>query len=173
VQTRVEHDDGERQHVARVRVGEDVGVELAVALRERLHHAVDLLRLARKPEAPEELAQRLHQDQIRKVVQVHEGLEHLLVERRLLAQVVADGRLAQTLAPKQRHRQWRVKCAKMRHLPVEESCDVLRSVLQQSLLHQELDALLGVHVELLAAQGQLLGPRRVFAATKKTDNLRR
>ena len=99
VQTRVEHDDGERQHVARVRVGEDVGVELTVALRERLHHAVDLLRLARKPEAPEELAQRLHQDQIRKVVQVHERLEHLLVERRLFAQVIADGRLAQPLAP--------------------------------------------------------------------------
>ena len=55
---------------------------------------------------------------------------------------------------------------KMSHLPVEESGDILRSVLQQSLLHQELDALLGVHVELLAAQGQLLGPRRVFAATK-------
>ena len=30
VQARVQHDDGEGQHVARVRVGEDVGVEVAV-----------------------------------------------------------------------------------------------------------------------------------------------
>ena len=55
----VEHDDGEGEDVARVRVAEDVGVELAVALRERLHHAVDLLRLARQPKRPQELAQSL------------------------------------------------------------------------------------------------------------------
>ena len=47
--------------------------------------------------------------------------------------------------------------------PVEEGGDVLRRVVQQALLDQELDALLGVHVELFPAQRQLLGPRRVFA----------
>ena len=68
---------------------------------ERLHHAIDLLRLARKPETPEKLAQRLHQDEISKVVQVDERLEHLLVERTLLAQIITDGRLAQALTPAQ------------------------------------------------------------------------
>ena len=41
----VEHDDSKGEDVAGVRVGEDVRVELAVTLRKRLHHAVNLLRL--------------------------------------------------------------------------------------------------------------------------------
>ena len=52
VQRGVKHDDGERQHVARVRVGEYVRVQLAVPLREGLHHPIYLLRLARQPEGP-------------------------------------------------------------------------------------------------------------------------
>jgi hypothetical protein len=43
----VEHDDGEGEYVAGVRVLEDVLVELAVALRKTLHHPVNLLRFAR------------------------------------------------------------------------------------------------------------------------------
>ncbi len=39
----------------------------------------------------------LDEDQVGEVVQVDEGLEHLLVQRRLLAEVVADRRLAQSL----------------------------------------------------------------------------
>lgn len=56
VKRRVQHDDGEAEHVASVRVCEDIGIELAVALGETLHHAVDLLRLAGQPETPEELS---------------------------------------------------------------------------------------------------------------------
>lgn len=57
VQRRVEHNDGERQHVARVGILEDIIVALAFAvpLREALHHAVYLLRLARQSKTPEEL----------------------------------------------------------------------------------------------------------------------
>lgn len=58
VQRGVEHDYGEAEHVARVSIREDVRVELAVALREALHHAVDLLSLARQSEAPQELSGR-------------------------------------------------------------------------------------------------------------------
>ena len=45
------------------------------------------------------LPERLDDDEIGEVVQVDERFEHLLVERALLAEVVADGRLAQSLAP--------------------------------------------------------------------------
>ena len=54
----VEHDDGEGEDEASVRVLEDFRVELAVTPRERLHHPVNLLRLAWQPEAPEELPER-------------------------------------------------------------------------------------------------------------------
>ena len=45
----VEHDDGEAEDVAGVALLEEPRVLLAVALRERLHDPVDLLRLARQP----------------------------------------------------------------------------------------------------------------------------
>lgn len=51
----VQHDDGEAQHVAGVGVREDVRVELAVALGEAFHHAIDLLRLAWQPKTPQKL----------------------------------------------------------------------------------------------------------------------
>jgi len=46
------------------RIGEDVGVELAVSLGERLHHAVDLLRLSRQSKTPQELPNQLHLNQL-------------------------------------------------------------------------------------------------------------
>lgn len=52
VERRVQHDDGEAEHVTSVRVGEDVRVQLTIALGEALHHAVDFLRLAGQPKAP-------------------------------------------------------------------------------------------------------------------------
>jgi hypothetical protein len=55
VQARVEHDDGKREDVTRVRVVKFVGFELTVALRTRLHHAVYLLRLAGETEGPQKL----------------------------------------------------------------------------------------------------------------------
>lgn len=76
-------------------IGEDVGIELAVTLSKRLHHAVNLLGFARQPEAPQELPECLDDDEIRKVVQVDERLEDLFVEGALLAKVVANGRLIQ------------------------------------------------------------------------------
>ena len=56
VQARVEHDDGEGEDVAGVRVGEDVRVELAVPLGEALHHAVNLLGLAGQTKTPQKLS---------------------------------------------------------------------------------------------------------------------
>ena len=78
--------------------GEDVRVEFAVSLGEALHHPVDLLALSGQPEAPEELPERLHQDQVAEVVQVDEGGQHGDVEVGPFAQVVADGLLVQALA---------------------------------------------------------------------------
>jgi len=46
VQRCIEHYNGEAEHVAGVRVGEYIRIQLAIALCEGLHHAVDLLRLA-------------------------------------------------------------------------------------------------------------------------------
>lgn len=100
VQRRVQHDDREAQHIAGVRVGEDVRIQLAVALREALHHAIDLLRFAGQPERPQELAQRLHQDQIGEIVQFDESLQHLLVEVVLLAEIIACERRANRKAIK-------------------------------------------------------------------------
>ena len=138
VQRRVQHDDGEAEHVTGVRVGEYVRVQLAVPLREALHHTVDFLRLAGQPERPEELPERLHQDQVREVVQLDERAQHPLVEVVTLAEVIADRRFVQALAL------------------VQELGDVLRRRCQQIVLDQVLDALLRVHVELLTADRRLL-----------------
>ena len=78
--------------------GENIGVEFAVSLGEALHHAVDLLALPGQSEAPEELPQRLHQDQVAEVVQLDEGGQHADVEVVPLAQVVPDGALVEALA---------------------------------------------------------------------------
>lgn len=81
-------------------------------------------------------------------MQVDEGPQHALVEVVALAQVVADGCLVEALAL------------------VQERGHVLARVAQQAVLDEELDALLGVHVELLAADGHLLRPRVVFALVR-------
>ena len=59
VQAGVEHDDGKAEHVAGVGVGEDVRVELTIALGKSFHHTVNLLSFAWQSEAPEELPQSL------------------------------------------------------------------------------------------------------------------
>ena len=138
MQGRVQHDDGEAEHVTGVRVGEYVRVQLAVPLREAFHHPVDFLRLAGQPERPEELPERLHQDQVREIVQLDERAQHPLVEIVPLAEVIADRCFVQALAL------------------VEELGDVLRRRRQQIVLDQVLDALLRVHVELLATDRRLL-----------------
>lgn len=48
VQRCIEHNDGEAEHIAGVRVGKDIRIELAITLRKTLHHAIDLLRLTRQ-----------------------------------------------------------------------------------------------------------------------------
>lgn len=90
----------------------------------------------------------LDQDEICKVVQIHKGLEHSLVEVVALAQVVSDSCLVETLTL------------------VQEARHVFVRRLQQSVLDEELYPLFGVHVELLAADRHLLRPRVVFAATE-------
>lgn len=55
VQGSVQHDDGEAQHVTSVGVGENVGVQLTIALSEAFHHAVNFLRLSRQSKAPQKL----------------------------------------------------------------------------------------------------------------------
>ncbi len=52
VRVGVEHDEREREQIGRVGIGEHVRVAGAVVRREPLHHAVDLLRLARQPQPP-------------------------------------------------------------------------------------------------------------------------
>lgn len=41
----IEHNDGKAEHIAGVRIGKDIRIELAITLRKALHHAIDLLRL--------------------------------------------------------------------------------------------------------------------------------
>ena len=48
VQGGVEHDDGEGEHVASVRIREQFRVQLTVALGKGFHHTVNLLRLTYK-----------------------------------------------------------------------------------------------------------------------------
>lgn len=55
-------------------------VAVTVALGERLHHAVDLLSLARQPEAPEELPESLDQVQVCELVQLQEGVQNFDVQ---------------------------------------------------------------------------------------------
>lgn len=55
MQRRVQHNDGKAQHVAGVGVGENVRIQLAVPLGKAFHHPVNLLRLSRQPERPQEL----------------------------------------------------------------------------------------------------------------------
>jgi hypothetical protein len=52
MQGRVQHYNGKTENVTRVRVDENIRIELAVALREAFHHTIDLLRFARQSEAP-------------------------------------------------------------------------------------------------------------------------
>ena len=54
------------------------------------HDPVDLHGLAGQPETPEELSQCLNQDQVHELVLVHEGLEHVLVEVAVIADVGPD-----------------------------------------------------------------------------------
>mmetsp|Transcript_93464 Transcript_93464/g.234799 ORF Transcript_93464/g.234799 Transcript_93464/m.234799 type:complete len:206 (+) Transcript_93464:3049-3666(+) len=58
VQVRLQHDQGERQDEGAISVCELVRVVLAVLLGKLLHHAINLLRLARKSEEGQEAAQR-------------------------------------------------------------------------------------------------------------------
>ena len=64
VRVAVQHDRRVCQHINAVLVAEHVGVVLVVALRERLHQPVDLLRLARQP-APRKSPPRLPEPQLR------------------------------------------------------------------------------------------------------------
>ncbi len=52
-------------------------------------------------------------------------------------------------------------------IPVEESGNVLRRVLQEPLLQQEFNALFRVHVEFLPSEGHLLSSGCIFTAIKK------
>lgn len=45
VQRCIEHYDGKAEHIAGIRIGKDIRIELAITLRKALHHAIDLLRL--------------------------------------------------------------------------------------------------------------------------------
>lgn len=58
MQRRVQHNDGKAQHVAGVGVGENVRIQLAVPLGKAFHHPVNLLRLSRQPERPQELSKK-------------------------------------------------------------------------------------------------------------------
>lgn len=52
-------------------------------------------------------------------------------------------------------------------IPVEESGNVLRRVLQESLLQQEFNALFRVHVELFSSERELLSPGCIFTVKIK------
>ena len=78
--------------------GEYIRIQLAVSFRETLHHSVYLLALPWQSEAPQELPQRLHQDQVTEIVQVDEGREDGDVEVVAFSEVVPDRLLVEALA---------------------------------------------------------------------------
>lgn len=55
-------------------------VAATVSLGEGLHHTIDLLGLAGKPEAPKELAESLDQVEVGELVQLQEGVKNSNVE---------------------------------------------------------------------------------------------
>lgn len=58
------------------------------------------------------------------------------------------------------------KAKKKGDLPVEESGNVLRRVLQKSLLQQEFNALFRIHIELLPSERKLFSSGCIFTAIK-------
>ena len=76
----VEHDDGEGEDVDGVAGGESGRVVRAVMFSEGRHDPVNLLGLAGQSEAPEELSECLHHQQVREVVKLHEVPQDGLVE---------------------------------------------------------------------------------------------
>mmetsp|Transcript_36170 Transcript_36170/g.79493 ORF Transcript_36170/g.79493 Transcript_36170/m.79493 type:complete len:514 (+) Transcript_36170:3078-4619(+) len=132
VRVSVEHDERVGQHVRRVGVCEDARVVVlrAVPLGELLHHAVDLLRLARQPKVRQELAQCRVEREAAKVDHVDVGVEHLLRKVLALAKVVSNGALVEPLRLE------------------EKLGDGLRVVLEAAHVLQVLDAALRLHVEL-------------------------
>lgn len=86
-------------------------------------------------------------------MEVDKGSQHPLVEVVPLAKVIANGSLVQPFAL------------------VQEGGNVLRRVDEQAVLDEELDALLGVHVEFLPADRHLLGARVVLTANTRRGTL--
>ena len=74
-----------------------------------LHDSINLHGFTGQSETPEELSQRLHQDQVHELVLAHEGLEHVLVEVAVVADIGPDLFLGETT------------------LSVEKVCNLLRA----------------------------------------------
>ena len=138
VEAGVEHDDGEAEHVAGVGVGEDVGVELAVALGECLHHPVNLLRLARQTETPQELSESLHQDQVSEVMELNKCFQHGFIEVILLSQIVSNCSLVQSF------------------FFVQELRNLLRCFFDQAMENKEFNSLLWIHIKFLLPHCKVL-----------------
>ena len=100
-------------------------------LREGLHDAVDLLRLAGEAERVQEHAQRRQQRDVLEVERAHVREQRLLVLLRVLPQVLADLLLVESRREPQKARNVRRR----------------RGVRNQPRLLQVLDALLGRLVE--------------------------
>lgn len=98
VQGRVQHDDSETEHVTGVRIRKYIRIQLAVPLREALHHPIDLLRLAGQSKRPKELSKGLHEDQIGEIMQFDECPQHPLIEVVPFAKIIADRCFVKTFA---------------------------------------------------------------------------
>eukprot|EP01139_Manchomonas_bermudensis_P026024 Amastigsp_a847848_37.p2 type:complete len:393 gc:universal Amastigsp_a847848_37:1554-376(-) len=139
VRVGVEHDEREGEHVDGVGVREDVGVVGVVALRKGFHHAIDLLRLARETEGREELAQRVVDVERAKVERAHERAEDIEKERLGLAEVLANHGLVEP-----------------RRVPQKRSMRG-RRVVEEPVLLEVLDPVLGLRVEFLDPDAHVLG----------------
>ena len=101
MRVRVEHDDGEREDVRGVRVGERAVVARAVPRGERFHEPVDLLRLPGEAKRLEEHAQRDVEIEFRKIKRprerAHDGDGFVVVP----AEEFADRRLVEPFRSKE------------------------------------------------------------------------
>ncbi len=142
VQIRVEHDDGIRQHVRGVGVGEGVRVPCDVAVGELEHETIDLLGLAWQAERLEEFAQGIDEALLAEVHHVHKRVHDVNVLLVTLAQVLADLRLVQPVFTQ------------------EKTGQVLGLVARdEAFLDQQLDAVLRLEIEDLdrVGHGRLSG----------------
>mmetsp|Transcript_86304 Transcript_86304/g.252491 ORF Transcript_86304/g.252491 Transcript_86304/m.252491 type:complete len:276 (+) Transcript_86304:3074-3901(+) len=138
MQVRLQHDHGEGEHEGAVCVCKLPWIVVAEFLRELLHHAVDLLRLARQTEDRQKTSKRLIQVLLSEILHVRQRIEDAFLEGLVLTKKLTNRSL--------------VKADILIH---EELRNDLWIVSHEALVLQVLNASLRPHVELVHSHLQV------------------